>query len=236
MKPSRSLMVFVLMFLPSIVQAQDSMKESIRSFHVPPVNIADLREVDLWATNYYVYEASAVKTGIPLLDMQDKELGPKLSPRDWCLGSIEGTIRVEGITYNYEDTKPPQQVDCVKVVNFHVGANRYKRATGAFGDGTQGYKLVPWRTVAVDPKIVAFGTLLFVPDAVGQKMPDGSIHDGFFFAADEGGKIRGWHIDVFTGTSEKPAFSIISSSQDEKFKAFVVKDPQLTKAFDEVHR
>jgi 3D (Asp-Asp-Asp) domain-containing protein len=55
------------------------------------------------------------------------------------------------------------------------------------------------RTVAVDPKITPRHSILFIRETVGLHMPDGSIHDGFWYASDVGGAIKGQRIDLFTG-------------------------------------
>jgi 3D (Asp-Asp-Asp) domain-containing protein len=241
MKFLRTCFLLAALVAPSLSHAQESQQDAIRSFHIPPMKTEGLRELQLWGTNFHVYKASDEQAGIPLLDMQGKELGPKLSPYDWCMGGIEGTIKVGDVTYNFDGTKPPQQVDCANEpkVNVSVAPIRYRRAIGPFGDGVPGYKLVPWRTVAVNPKTLAYGTLLFIPEAVGQKLPDGTIHDGYFFVADTGSpkKIYGNHIDFFTGFSDSPDFSLLSSKKHPRtFNAFIVKDPALVKAFTDAHR
>lgn len=43
------------------------------------------------------------------------------------------------------------------------------------------------------------GSKVFILEFVGQKMPDGTIHDGWFEAVDTGGGIFGAHYDVFSG-------------------------------------
>jgi len=53
-----------------------------------------------------------------------------------------------------------------------------------FGVGAPGYRLLPYRTVSVDPKRIALGTVLFIPALVGVRFPNGEVHDGFFFAHD----------------------------------------------------
>jgi len=41
--------------------------------------------------------------------------------------------------------------------------------------------------------------VLFIKETVGLKMPDGSAHDGYWYASDVGGGIKGARIDLFTG-------------------------------------
>ena len=68
-----------------------------------------------------------------------------------------------------------------------------------FGLGIDGYKLVPYRTLAVDPHVIRTGTVLYLPVLNGVRLPSGEIHDGFMFAHDEGQGITGKRVDVFVG-------------------------------------
>jgi 3D (Asp-Asp-Asp) domain-containing protein len=74
--------------------------------------------------------------------------------------------------------------------------------TGVRGIGRKdslGCRLAPMRTVAVDPKVFPRHSILFIKETVGLKMPDGSTHDGYWYASDVGGAIKGARIDLFTG-------------------------------------
>lgn len=74
--------------------------------------------------------------------------------------------------------------------------------TGARGVGSRdslGCRPLPMRTVAVDPRVFPRRSVLFIKETVGLKLPDGSLHDGYWFASDVGGAIKGQRIDLFTG-------------------------------------
>jgi 3D (Asp-Asp-Asp) domain-containing protein len=90
-----------------------------------------------------------------------------------------------------------------RIVNIHQkidGSWRYMVARNApFGLGLDGYKLIPYRTLAVDPEVIRPGTVLYLPALDGVRLPSGEIHDGFMFAHDEGQGIKGNRIDVFVG-------------------------------------
>lgn len=45
-----------------------------------------------------------------------------------------------------------------------------------------GYQPVAGRTVAVNPKEIIPGAILYIPELAGQRMPDGSLHDGYLLA------------------------------------------------------
>lgn len=72
--------------------------------------------------------------------------------------------------------------------------------------GTSGmsHPLQPFRTVAVDPKVVRLGSLLYIPALEGRMMPGrqpwgGYVHDGCVLADDTGGNIGGKQLDLFVG-------------------------------------
>jgi 3D (Asp-Asp-Asp) domain-containing protein len=62
-----------------------------------------------------------------------------------------------------------------------------------------GCKVVPMRTAAVDGVNLPRHTVLFIKETVGLPMPDGTRHDGFWYASDVGGSIHKGRIDLFTG-------------------------------------
>jgi 3D (Asp-Asp-Asp) domain-containing protein len=90
-----------------------------------------------------------------------------------------------------------------RIVNINEkldGAWRYlivKHA--AYGIGEDGYKLIPYRTIAVDPNVIKLGTVLYLPALKGIRLPSGEVHDGFVLAHDTGQGIVGDRIDLFVG-------------------------------------
>lgn len=80
----------------------------------------------------------------------------------------------------------------------------FKVTDEKWGTGGTGRALQPFRTVAVDPKVVKLGTLLHIPQLEGRTMPGrapwgGFIHDGCVVADDTGGSIDGNQLDLFVG-------------------------------------
>ena len=63
--------------------------------------------------------------------------------------------------------------------------------------GVRNIVLKPYRSVAVDPREIPFKSRLYIPAFNGKKLPDGKVHDGFFYAHDRGSAIKGKHIDIF---------------------------------------
>jgi len=76
---------------------------------------------------------------------------------------------------------------------YHAGGG------GATGNDSLGCRPIPMRTVAVDPRYIPRHTRLFIPETVGMRMADGSVHDGYWYASDTGGAIKGAKVDLYTG-------------------------------------
>jgi len=101
------------------------------------------------------------------------------------------------------DTEGSARLRDGRIVNIEErvgGGMRYLVVRGApFGVGAPGYRLVPYRTLAVDPRRIKLGTVLYIPALVGIPLPTGEVHDGFGFAHDTGRGITGNRIDIFVG-------------------------------------
>ena len=76
---------------------------------------------------------------------------------------------------------------------YHAGGG------GATGNDSLGCRPIPMRTIATDPRYIPRRTRLFIPETVGMRMPDGTLHDGYWYASDTGGAIKGQKIDLYTG-------------------------------------
>jgi 3D (Asp-Asp-Asp) domain-containing protein len=80
----------------------------------------------------------------------------------------------------------------------------FKVVKAQWGTAGTGRPLIPFRTIAVDPKVVKLGSLLYMPLLEGRTMPGrppwgGFVHDGCVVADDTGGHILGKRIDFFVG-------------------------------------
>jgi 3D (Asp-Asp-Asp) domain-containing protein len=84
----------------------------------------------------------------------------------------------------------------LKATLYHAGA------AGVGGIDSIGCKPVAMRTVATDPKLIPRRTVLFIAETVGLPMPGGGVHDGFWYASDVGGAIKGNRIDLYTGAGK----------------------------------
>jgi 3D (Asp-Asp-Asp) domain-containing protein len=70
-----------------------------------------------------------------------------------------------------------------------------------WGRGATGKAITPLLTVAVDSDVIPLGTAIYVPELAGlPRDASGTVaHDGCFVAQDRGMKVKGKHVDVFTG-------------------------------------
>ena len=88
---------------------------------------------------------------------------------------------------------------------YHAGGG------GATGNDSLGCRPIAMRTVAVDPRVIPRRTKLFIRETVGLRLADGTVHDGYWYASDTGGAIKGAKIDLYTGNgrgSMRPAMPL----------------------------
>lgn len=69
-----------------------------------------------------------------------------------------------------------------------------------FGRGAGIRPLIPFKSVAIDPRLVPIGEPLYIPEFDGMLLPDGSLHDGCVRADDTGGGIKKRKMDFFVVT------------------------------------
>jgi len=97
------------------------------------------------------------------------------------------------------------------------------------------FRLVPYRTVAVDRTQFPLGTVLYIPQLEGRSTPAG-MHDGYVFAADTGVGVSGNHLDFFLGQDTRnPAPDLFTSSSRGKFEVFVVTDAEVVRRMRAMH-
>ena len=218
-----------------------------------PTVLGAREQLELWATYYTVHPARAVDTGVPLLGLDGEPLGPLLSEDDWCGAALEGTVSVERdgtqTVYNYGDSEGPDQVDCTEFypgltdeILEAMGRTRFIVSEAPYGYGVMLLLLylVPYKTIAVDPEFIPYGTILYIPEAKGVEveLPSGETvaHDGFFFTADTGGAIEGNHIDVFAGMYQGNPFpSFVHSDPSRTFAAYVVENAEILTEMKRLH-
>jgi 3D (Asp-Asp-Asp) domain-containing protein len=88
----------------------------------------------------------------------------------------------------------------VAIGDLNLRATLYHAGRHMGSRDSLGCPVSPMRTLAVDPSIVPRHSIVFIKETAGMVLPDGSVHDGFWYASDIGGAIKGERIDLFTGS------------------------------------
>jgi len=73
-----------------------------------------------------------------------------------------------------------------------------------WGRGATGRAITPLLTVAVDSELIPLDTPVYIPeyDGIARDAAESAVHDGCFIAQDRGVRVKGEHVDVFTGHRE----------------------------------
>ncbi|MBU1539690.1 MAG: hypothetical protein KKC29_00170 [Alphaproteobacteria bacterium] len=116
------------------------------------------------------------------------------------LGAESTPSATEGSDSGALALTPEQQALMADGADWTARVNLYHAGGGgATGNDSLGCRPIAMRTMAVDPRYIPRRTRLFIPETVGMRMPDGTIHDGYWYASDTGGAIKGQKIDFYTG-------------------------------------
>lgn len=194
----------------------------------------------LWATWYWTpcYRSQG---DVPILDIQEQPFGPHLPPERFCHAAVQGAVRIDGQVYTFDELGKTALADC-RVYRPDMPQApyvRFKKSDSPFGEGEEDFRLIPYRSVAVDKRVIPVGSVLYIPQARGIPLylPDGTktTHDGYFFAADIGYGVEGTHIDVFLGITANNPFPFISSSPKQPFDAYLVTDPAIKTRLTALH-
>ncbi|MGZ8868259.1 MAG: 3D domain-containing protein [Thermoanaerobaculia bacterium] len=83
-----------------------------------------------------------------------------------------------------------------------AGEHRFRLTSKSkYGIGSTGCELVPFRTIAANPKFIPPRTKVYIPEMEGARLPDGTTHDGMFVVTDRG-HFSGAHVDLFVGIGD----------------------------------
>ncbi len=241
-----SLILFSLNALAGLPIAEKFLLPNQEFNFKAPTNLEELgTPLTLWATNYYISQYKNAPGEIPLKDEKGEDLGVSLPLRSWCLSALEGTVRIQfddGSTklFNYHVSNELSPVDCTSEVPYDVSKTKFRLSKTIFGEGVLNYQLVPFRSIATDPLIIPYGTVLYIPEARGNKIKLGDkiiIHDGYFFASDRGGAIKDTHIDVYTGLFHRVAyFPWVGHRLEAVFNAYIVNDQTIIDKLRILHK
>jgi 3D (Asp-Asp-Asp) domain-containing protein len=82
-----------------------------------------------------------------------------------------------------------------------------------YGVGSKNYQLIPYRSAAVNPGEILLGSVLFIPQAVGTPLPDGTFHDGYFLAHDVLATDKVKKIRIYSGFEEEANNTFVKSKK-----------------------
>jgi 3D (Asp-Asp-Asp) domain-containing protein len=145
---------------------------------------------DLFLRNTYYYVVFEERyKDLPknslVLDMNDNIIA-EVSHLFKSAMDIEGTGKlVDGRVINYAGIK-----------NRNI---RYRVTSAPFGNGVGTCELIPFGSVAVDPKVIPLGSVIYIKETEGMALPDGTTHSGLWKAEDIGGAIKKDRVDLFVG-------------------------------------
>jgi 3D (Asp-Asp-Asp) domain-containing protein len=199
------------------------------------------KHMKLWATHYHTPQirpaAETISAAFPLIDRKGEAISPPLSPRDWCNAALQGSVSIraggKSTAYVYVDSNGPDQANCdewlgslTDGVKNATRRARFMKVKHALGCGVRNHALVPFRTIAVDPDVIPLESVVYVPKLRGRRFTqDGETftHDGYLYAGDRGGAIRGNHIDVFLEGDASPQLQALFAATDTRtFSAHLV--------------
>lgn len=115
--------------------------------------------------------------------------------------ALETAATASGSIESAETDLSPEQLELMEGdPDWRASARLYHAGGGgATGNDSLGCRPVPMRTVAVDPRVIPRRTKLFIRETVGLRLANGEVHDGYWYASDTGGAIKGAKIDLYTG-------------------------------------
>jgi 3D (Asp-Asp-Asp) domain-containing protein len=198
--------------------------------------------VSVKVTFYHRPRFESRSTGYSLLDMKDipnviNGVPVRLSKSEWCNAALEGSVAIiadsgKVQTFNYAGLGDAQ-LDCTDILGQSFRASsrvRFAPTDNAWGDGVDGCALVPYRTIAVDKRFIARGSVVYIPIARGVPFEVGDkryVHDGYFIAADRGGAIKGAHIDMFVADGPKRDFVSEIYAKGKNVDAYIVGEKKV---------
>lgn len=198
-------------------------------------------DMKLWATHYHTPivrpAPETISAAFPLLGRDGAWISPPLTHKDWCEAALQGSVSVrtgaKSTAYVFVDANGPEQANCDE----HLGSlsdgvknatrrARFMAVSHPLGCGVRNIPLMPFRTIAVDPNVIPLESVVFVPELRGRQFRFNDrdfIHDGYLFAGDRGGAIKGRHIDVFMIDDQfEPLEDLFASTDRRTFAAHIV--------------
>ncbi len=147
----------------------------------------------------------------------------RLCPKYYKDCLLQGTCQIKNSSKRAFKTYNFIKFDINGTAQFKIV--RSKRC--AYGNGSGGDCLIPYRSIAADAAHFKLGQIIYIPSAKGTLLPNGETHDGYFIVHDRGGAIKGtMRFDFFTGydyyLDEAHVFRLLGFSDPKKRFSFYV--------------
>jgi 3D (Asp-Asp-Asp) domain-containing protein len=127
---------------------------------------------------------------------------------------VESTETPDGSTDSMANLSAEQAELMARDPDWSAHASLYHAGGGgATGNDSLGCRPVPMRTLATDPRVIPRRTRVFIRETVGIRLPDGTVHDGYWYASDTGGAIRGQRVDLYTGHGRRSMDPVMRFNQ-----------------------
>jgi 3D (Asp-Asp-Asp) domain-containing protein len=127
---------------------------------------------------------------------------------------VESTETPDGSTDSMANLSAEQAELMARDPDWSANASLYHAGGGgATGNDSLGCRPVPMRTLATDPRVIPRRTRVFIRETVGIRLPDGTVHDGYWYASDTGGAIRGQRVDLYTGHGRRSMDPVMRFNQ-----------------------
>lgn len=161
------------------------------------------RVLGSFRNTYYDFPTEAEYEGslVPLMNGQCRTI--KMVPKGFhdavCVQG-SGTLR-SGQTVSFHKRDCACAEICPRT-NQKICFDALDPAEFPWGRGATGRGIQPLLTIATDPEVIPMGTAVYIPELDGMPIDHRSSgrHDGCFIALDKGLKVKGKHVDIFTGT------------------------------------
>ena len=168
--PARSFLLLVFLLVTSKTWSQTAQADFN---YPPPENLAGLKKLMLWSTHYFVHQ---FKSGgsVPIVYRNGKPSGLFADACDFCEASLQGSAYITDSDGNIKVVKFAKTgrrtfVNCRSCEKFSDsnaagswGNTLWIKSSG-FTGALRMYKLIPFRSVAVNRKGIPYGTVLYIP-------------------------------------------------------------------------
>ena len=164
----------------------------------PPTVVREVtsgRDAGLFRLTHY-WLAQESRKGRPTVTLQLKKRRRKIS------AAFAKSLRLQGsgllrngalVQYIGRCEGRPKDTSCLR-------GRRVNQRRFPLGKGSSGVPLLPFRSLAVDPRKLPLGSRLYIPSLQRWFRWHGLQHDGCFVTDDEGGRILRKRLDLFAGT------------------------------------